>query len=49
MDESNNRIIRRDNIPGASEIEEWVEREAFRYWKQITQLIDWNYPKVFTP
>jgi hypothetical protein len=49
MHESNNRITQRDNPPSDSEIAEWIGKKAHKYWKHVTQLIDRNYPNVFTP
>jgi hypothetical protein len=49
MNESNSRMTQRDNPPSTSEIEQWIGREPYEYWKHVTQLIEQNYPKVFTP
>jgi len=49
MDESNIRMTNRDNPPSASEIEDWIGREAYGHWKDVGQLIEQNYPKVFEP
>jgi hypothetical protein len=42
-------MTQRDNPPSTSEIEQWIGREPYEYWKHVTQLIEQNYPKVFTP
>jgi hypothetical protein len=47
--ETSIRISLGDNPPNDSQIKEWLGKEAYQYWKQVTQLIEQNYPNVFTP
>lgn len=49
MGEPSMRMTQRDNPPGDSQIREWVGKEAYRYWKQVAQLIEQIYPNIFTP
>jgi len=35
--------------PSYTEVSAWIGRSAYRYWTQITGLIEKNYPDVFTP
>lgn len=43
------RITRPGKPPDDSEVADWIGKKGFRYWKQITDLIDLNYPGVFHP
>jgi len=49
MNESNRRITHRDKPPSDPEIVRWIGKEACRYWKQVTHLIERKYPGVFVP
>ena len=49
MGESSKRMTNRDNPPGTSEIKEWIGSEAYGYWKEVAQIIEQNYSKVFNP
>jgi len=49
MTEPGCRITQSANPPSDSEIAEWVGEEAYKYWKQVTSLIEENYPNVFMP
>jgi hypothetical protein len=49
MNESNSRITQRDNPPSDPEITVWIGKEAYKYWKHVTHLIEQNYPSVFVP
>ena len=35
--------------PAQSQVEAWVGKEAYKLWKKVTQLIETNYPRTFTP
>ncbi len=37
-----------DGPPSDSEVAEWVGEEAFTYWRQVQELIEYMYPDVFT-
>ncbi|MDO9166156.1 MAG: DUF3788 domain-containing protein [Rhodoferax sp.] len=49
MSDSTNRMTEPGNPPTASAVADWVGNDAHKYWEQITQLIEQNYPGVFTP
>ncbi|MGE5894108.1 MAG: DUF3788 domain-containing protein [bacterium] len=49
MNESNSRMIQQDNPPSDPEIAGWIGKEAYKYWKHVTHLIERNYPGVFAP
>lgn len=49
MNESNCRITQRDKPPNDSDIAEWIGTEAYKRWNQVIQLINKNYPDVFSP
>ncbi len=49
MKEMGMRMTERDHSPSDSEIGEWIGTKAHRYWKQVVQQIEQNYPDVFTP
>jgi hypothetical protein len=42
-------MVQPGNPPKDSDVELWIGKNAFKYWKQITNLIDQNYPGVFVP
>ena len=35
--------------PTASQVEEWIGKKSYRFWQRVTQLIEQNYPNMFTP
>lgn len=37
------------NPPADSAVADWVGKDAYKYWKLITQSIEQSYPSVFTP
>ncbi|MDO9198490.1 DUF3788 domain-containing protein [Rhodoferax sp.] len=49
MNDSTNRMTEPADPPTASAVAHWVGKDAYKYWEQITQLIEQNYPGVFTP
>ncbi len=49
MNETSIRMTQLGNPPSDSEIEEWLGEGAYQYWKRITNLIERNYPSIFTP
>ncbi|MDO8450556.1 MAG: DUF3788 domain-containing protein [Rhodoferax sp.] len=49
MSDSPNRMTEPGNAPTASAVADWVGNDAYKYWEKITQLIEQNYPGVFTP
>jgi hypothetical protein len=42
-------MTRPGSLPNDSEVAAWISENAFGYWKQVTSLIDRNYPDVFVP
>lgn len=48
MTESN-RMIQPGKPPNDSEVEGWIGKHAFEYWKRITIFINRKYPGVFVP
>ena len=49
MNDFTNRMIEPGNPPSDSAIADWVGKEAYKYWKDITQRIEQKYPNVFNP
>lgn len=49
MNETSIRITQPGNSPSDSDIAEWLGEGAYQYWKQVTNLIERNYPGIFTP
>lgn len=49
MNETSIRMTQLGNSPSDSEIAEWLGEGAYQYWKQVTNLIERNYPDNFTP
>jgi hypothetical protein len=49
MTESGNRMTQPGSPPNDSEVGKWIGKEANRYWRHITRLIEQVYPEVFTP
>lgn len=35
--------------PTVSQVRAWVGKKAYKFWERVTQLIEKNYPNVFTP
>ncbi len=42
-------MIEPSKPPTSSQVEAWVGKNAYKFWKRITQLIEKNYPNMFTP
>ncbi len=49
MNETPNRMLEAGTVPSDSAVARWMGKAAYRYWKQITQLIEQTYPDVFAP
>lgn len=49
MPESGTRMTQGDHPPSASDIAQWMGRKPHEYWTRVTQLIERNYPNVFSP
>jgi hypothetical protein len=49
MNEKSLRITEPSKAPTPAQIETWLGKEAYRYWQRVIQLIEQNYPDVFTP
>jgi len=49
MSEPSRRMTQGDKPPSDSEIEKWIGKKAYGYWKRVRQLIEQFYPNVFTP
>ncbi len=49
MDENSLRMTEQGETPDAKQIEAWLGRDAYGFWRRVTRLIEQNYPKVFTP
>ena len=43
------RLTESGKPPTPSQIVEWIGRDAYKFWKRITRLIEQNYPNVFSP
>jgi len=43
------RLTESGKPPIPSQIVEWIGRDAYKFWKRITRLIEQNYPNVFSP
>ncbi len=41
------RMIRPGNSPNDSDVAAWIGKNGFEYWKEVTGLIERNYPSVF--
>jgi hypothetical protein len=35
--------------PTPSQVEEWIGKKPYKFWKRLTQLIEQSYPSLFTP
>ncbi|MEN6620544.1 MAG: DUF3788 domain-containing protein [Smithella sp.] len=49
MSDSTSRMIERCKPPNDSEVAGWLGSKAYKYWNQITQFIEKNYPGIFIP
>ncbi len=49
MKETSSRITEPGKSPNPSQISVWIGREAYEFWKQLTQWIEQNYPETFSP
>jgi len=49
MSEPNPRMTDPGDSPTPSAIARWVGKNAYEFWKRVTQLIERNYPDIFTP
>lgn len=49
MNETSPRMTQSEASPTPSQVEAWIGTDAYGFWTRITQLIERNYPKVFTP
>jgi hypothetical protein len=49
MDKSIVRLTKAGKPPSDSEISKWIGKDAHKYWKKLTQLIDKYFPNVFIP
>ncbi len=49
MEETSFRLTEPGKLPTSSKISGWIGRDAYEFWKRITQLIERNYPRTFSP
>lgn len=49
MNETSLRLTEPGKSPDLQQIEAWIGKRAFGFWKRITSMIDHNYPGVFAP
>ena len=49
MKEISQRMTESGKSPTASKIEGWIGKDAYKFWKRVAQLIEKNYPNVYTP
>ena len=42
-------MIEPGKSPTPSKVVAWIGRDAYKFWKRITHLIEQNYPNVFSP
>jgi hypothetical protein len=49
MNESSHRITEPGKPPTPKQVEAWIGRDAYGFWKRVAQLIEQNHPNVFTP
>lgn len=49
MNESSSRMTDSGNPPSDSAIADWIGKEAYKYSKLVTQLVEQAYPNVFAP
>ena len=49
MNEPAIRMTQSLNPPSDIEVREWIGKKAHEYWKQVTHIIEQDYPGVFSP
>jgi hypothetical protein len=49
MKEANWRMTGEGKPPVPSQIAAWIGKDAYQFWKRITESIEQNYPGVFNP
>jgi hypothetical protein len=49
MKDISQRMTESEKSPTAPQVEGWIGKNAYKFWKRVTQLIEKNYPNVFTP
>jgi hypothetical protein len=49
MKEISSRLADPGKSPNPRQISAWIGREAYEFWKRVTQWIERNYPKTFSP
>jgi len=49
MNEPAIRMTQSLNPPSDIEVREWIGKKAHEYWKQVTHIIERDYPGVFSP
>ncbi len=49
MKERSSRLTEPGKSPNPSQISAWIGRDAYEFWKRVTQLIERNYPETFSP
>lgn len=49
MPETGERMVDKDNMPGAQALADWLGEEMYSRWEQVTNLIADRYPGVFVP
>ncbi len=49
MNKSASRMTESGIQPSDSAIADWMGKDAYEYWEQVTRLIEQNYAGVFTP
>ena len=42
-------MIEPGESPTSSQVAAWIGRDAYKFWKRITHLVEQNYPNVFSP
>jgi hypothetical protein len=49
MVETHAKMTNPEGPPTASEVEDWIGRQASKLWWRVTDSIERNYPGVFVP
>lgn len=49
MNETNARITQKEHPPTDSDIEQWIGKNNYQYWNQLTNIINEKYPNIFIP
>jgi hypothetical protein len=49
MSDANYRMTVPGNPPSPSQIEEWIGKDAYVFWKRIAHMIELKYQNVFSP